>query len=186
MMLEKALRPISYIGFTHDVLRRVRKDVRDWWMFGLMAIPGELGSVIRLSFINFKGVGRNVRLLRGGWVDHWGNLSIGDHTQINRFFLINAGGGVEIGDNVLIGPYSIIYSQSHNYQARDVLIKKQGYTRAKVVIEDDVWLCARATILPGVRVRKGTVVAAGAIVTKDTEPYSIVAGVPARKIGERE
>jgi len=53
------------------------------------------------------------------------------------------------------------------------------------VIEDDVWLCAGSVVLPGVRVKKGTVVAAGAVVTKDTEPYSIVGGIPAVKIGQR-
>jgi maltose O-acetyltransferase len=78
-----------------------------------------------------------------------------------------------------------IYSQNHNWRDRGAHIADQGKTRAKVVIEDDVWLCAGSVVLPGVKVRKGTVVAAGAVVTRDTEPYSIVGGIPAVKIGER-
>lgn len=82
-------------------------------------------------------------------------------------------------------PQVIIYSQNHNYIDSKTFIRTQGYTRAKVTIENDVWLVIRSVILSGVQVREGTVVAADSVVTKDTVPYSIVACVPAAKIGQR-
>lgn len=151
-----------------------------------MAIPGEIGSSIRTTIVPFKRLGSAVKVRRGGWIFNPSEVSIGDNSRLNIGFLINGGGGVEIGSHVRVGPRVIIYSQNHNYEDRALCIDEQGYRRAKTVIEDDVWLCAGAIILPGVTVRKGTVVAAGAVVTKETEPYSIVAGVPAIKIGERQ
>ncbi len=166
--------------------KRVRWELREWLMALVTALPGQMGSFMRKAVIPFKAVGKNVWIQRGFWVKYPGQLSIGDHTEINDNCHIHAGGGVGIGRNVLIGPDVIIYSEDHNYRDSRVCIKDQGYTKAMVVIEDDVWLCARTLILPGVRVGQGTVVAAGAVVAKDTEPYSVVAGVPAIKIGQRQ
>lgn len=113
------------------------------------------------------------------------NLVIGAHSSITAYCQLNAKAGITIGDNVLIGPGTFIWSQNHKMQDATVNIREQGYERAPVVIEDDVWVAARCVILPGVRLAKGTVVAAGAVVTRSTEPYSIVAGVPAREISKR-
>src|SRR3990172_8595102 len=165
--------------------KRVRWELREWLMALVTALPGQTGSLIRKAVIPFGTVGKNVLIRQGFWVKNPGKLSIGDNTRISYKCHISAAGSVEIGRNVLIGPDAIIYSENHNYRDSMVCIKDQGYTKAKVVIEDDVWLCARVTILPGVRVRQGTVVAAGAVVTKDTDPLSVVAGVPAIKIGQR-
>lgn len=172
-------------GFIRFAFSDVFREIREWVRVILMAIPGEIGSLIRTSLMSIQTVGENVRILRGGWIDYPEKLKVGKKTQINRFCLINAGGGVEIGENVLIGPYTIIYSQNHNFSDRSIPINRQSYTKKNVIIEDDVWLAARVMILPGIIVRKGTVVAAGAIVTKDTDPYAIMAGAPAVKIGER-
>ncbi len=90
------------------------------------------------------------------------------------------------GNDVLIGPGTYVWSQNHRFDRVELAIREQGVERAAVDIEDDVWIAARCVILPGVRIAKGTVVAAGAVVTRSTEPYTIVAGVPARMIGKRE
>ncbi|WP_140287112.1 acyltransferase, partial [Vibrio parahaemolyticus] len=90
--------------------------------------------------------------------------------------------GVIIGDNVLIGPNVIIYSQNHKYKNKKLIIREQGYEKAPVYIEDDSWIAASCIILPGVKIAQGSVVAAGSVVTKSTEPYSVYAGVPAKKI----
>jgi len=185
MNWRKLLQPASYWNLGRRLFALVRFELRQWLMGCVLALPGNIGLTIRRVVIPFGVMGRNVRLQSGTWIEYPGKLTIDDNTQINRYCLINAGGGVEIGKNVLIGPYVVIYSQNHNYKDRKVCISHQDYTRAKIVIEDDVWLCARSTILAGVRVREGTVVAAGAVVTKDTEPYSTVAGIPAVKIGQR-
>jgi maltose O-acetyltransferase len=186
MSWRKALRPVLYWNVIKHVFSIISREFGSWFWSFIMVLPGEIGSTIRTTVVPFKAIGRRVRLLHGGWIEYPGNLSIGDYTQINRRCTINAGGGVEIGKNVLIGPGAVIYSINHNYSDRRRCIAEQGYTNAEVIIEDDVWLGACAIITPGVRVRKGTVVAAGAVVTKDTEPYSIVAGVPAIKIGQRD
>jgi len=78
-----------------------------------------------------------------------------------------------------------MHAENHNIGRTDVPIDAQGVTRQGIVIEDDCWLGGGATILAGVRVGRGAVVAAGAIVTRDVPPYAIVAGVPARVVRMR-
>jgi len=166
-------------------LRVIKSEFRQWSYTLVLSVPGRLGALARRRLLPFGKIGKNVRLERGSWFEHPEKITIGESTGVNRYCFIHAGGGVEIGRNVLLGPFVTIYSQNHNWRDRGARIQEQGRTRAKVVIEDDVWLCAGSVVLPGVKVRKGTVVAAGAVVTKDTEPYSVVGGIPAGKIGER-
>jgi acetyltransferase-like isoleucine patch superfamily enzyme len=166
-------------------LRVLKSEFRQWSYTLILAAPGRFGARIRRRWLPFGKMGNNVRLDRGSWFEHPENITIGDDTGANRYCFIHAGGGVDIGCNVMLGPFVTIYSQNHNWRERSVNIADQGRTRAKVVIEDDVWLCAGSVVLPGVKVRRGTVVAAGAVVTRDTEAYSIVGGIPAVKIGER-
>jgi acetyltransferase-like isoleucine patch superfamily enzyme len=87
---------------------------------------------------------------------------------------------IRVGNDVSIGPEASILTLSHDPQS-DVFCDKGG----DVVIGDKVWIAYRAIILPGVTIGEGAVIAAGAVVTKDVMPYSIMAGSPARKIGER-
>ena len=84
------------------------------------------------------------------------------------------------GSDVSIGPEATILTLGHDPQSPD--FADQG---GDVIIGDHVWIAYRAIILPGVRIGDGAVVAAGAVVSKDVEPYTIVAGVPARQVGER-
>ena len=185
MKRKNILRPVFYVNVAKLVLTLVSIELGEWIMALIMAIPGTIGSKIRTIVIPFKRVGKSVNIAQGGWIFRPSQITIGDNTIFNIGVLMNGGGGVDIGNNVLCGPRVVIYSQNHNYTRRTVCIGDQGYAYAKVVIEDDVWLCAGAIILPGVRVKKGTVVGAGAVVAKDTEPYSVVAGVPAVKVGQR-
>lgn len=163
----------------------VSYDIKQWLITFLMILPGRAGSSLRNTLIPFKTIGEGAKLQPSIIIKSPNRLAIGDNFFIDSQSIINANGDVEIGNDVLIGPGVIIYSENHNYKDKTICIANQGYTRAKIVIEDDVWLGARSTILAGVSVRKGTVVAAGAVVTKDTELYSVVAGIPAVKIGQR-
>ena len=79
----------------------------------------------------------------------------------------------------------MIIPNNHNFISRDKTIIEQGATAKGIVIEDDVWIGHGCTILDGIVLAKGTVVAAGSVVNKSTEPYSVVAGVPARIIKYR-
>lgn len=79
----------------------------------------------------------------------------------------------------------MIWSQNHEYGCLATPIREQGYFRAKVIIDDDVWIGAGAIILPGVRIARGTVVAAGAVVTSSTSPFDVIGGVPAKLLKTR-
>ena len=98
---------------------------------------------------------------------------------------INAKGGIIMGDYVLIGSNVTISSGRHPIEGRSPSIFERPTEPCPIVIENDVWIGANAVIMPGITLKKGTVVGAGAIVTKDTEEYSVVAGVPAQIIRYR-
>ncbi len=114
------------------------------------------------------------------------NIKIGERVSINRNTMITAKAPIEIGNNVSIGPNVVINSGNHNFSRKDIPICNQGHTVENITIENDVWIGASAIILAGVTIGVGSVIAAGAVVTKDVEPYSIMAGVPARLIKKRE
>ncbi len=107
-------------------------------------------------------------------------LKVGKHTIINRDVLLDGRMGLTIGDNVSISEGCMILSLEHDPNSPS--FDNRG---AAVTIEDYVFIGSRATILPGIILEKGAVVGAGAVVTKSVAPYQIVAGVPAKVIGER-
>lgn len=113
-------------------------------------------------------------------------LKVGNNSSIGPYSYIGCSGYIELGDNVMMSPRVSIYSENHNFSQSDIPMIQQGITRSFVKIEDDCWLAANSVILAGVTVGKGSVVAAGSIVTKDVPPYSIVAGNPARIIKNRK
>lgn len=112
-------------------------------------------------------------------------LSVGDRLAVNSGVMINAAGGIRIGNDVLIGPHAKIWSVNHCYSSNDVPISFQGYVYKPVEIGDGAWIAANAVVLPGVKVGHDAIIAAGAVVTQDVPPFAIVGGVPARQIGSR-
>ena len=128
---------------------------------------------------NFSSMG-NLYLYGNG-----GEVLMGDNISVNTNVQIGAGGGrIVIGSNVLIGANVVLRSADHGLRATE-LIKGQPLSLGTINIEDDVWIGSNAVITSNVTLAKGTVVGAGAVVTKSTDPYSIVGGVPARKISHR-
>lgn len=114
-----------------------------------------------------------------------GSISVGDNVSINTNVQLGASGGrIVIGNNVLIAANVVMRAANHGLDSSE-LINKQPHSEGEIIIEDDVWIGSNVVITSNVTITKGTVVGAGAIVTKSTEPYSIVAGVPAKKIGDR-
>ncbi|HTF81422.1 MAG TPA: acyltransferase [Cytophagales bacterium] len=112
------------------------------------------------------------------FVEKGGILKVGENSRINGAH-ISSSVSVEIGKNVRIAPYVIIIDDDyHDIKDHFAETSKKG----AIVIEDDVWLAMSCKILKGVRVGKGSVVATGAVVTKDVPPYTVVAGVPAKVI----
>jgi len=110
-------------------------------------------------------------------------ITCGDNFYVNAHCHIL--GEITFGDNVLIAPKVIIWGRDHCYK-RDQLMNKQPYNRKPIKIGNDVWIGACAIVLKGVTIGDGAIVAAGAVVTKDVEPYTIVAGNPAKMIKRRE
>jgi acetyltransferase-like isoleucine patch superfamily enzyme len=112
-------------------------------------------------------------------------LSIGQTFGVNSGSYINAIGGITIGNHVLIGSNVTISSGRHPIDDATPPVFARASEPLPIAIEDDVWIGAGAVIMPGITLRQGTVVGANAVVTKSTEAYTVVAGVPARKIRSR-
>jgi acetyltransferase-like isoleucine patch superfamily enzyme len=113
-------------------------------------------------------------------------LRVGDRSNLGHWAYVGCSGFVSIGSHVLMGPRVSLLAENHNLESADETIKAQGVTRLPITVEDDVWLGAGCTVVGGVTIGRGSVVAAGAVVTGDVEPWSVVAGVPARLVRSRE
>jgi len=109
-------------------------------------------------------------------------IKIGRNSLIGEYSVIRGQGGVVIGDRVYTSPFTQIVAVNHVYDDPGRPFVEQGITAEGIVIEDDVWLGSGAIVTDGVRVGQGAVVAAGAVVTKDVAPHTVVAGVPARVV----
>lgn len=113
------------------------------------------------------------------------NIEIGDNSGIGMHSKVTS--YTKIGKNVMMGPNVSIYTQNHRFDRIDIPMIEQGNQEYKpVVIEDDVWIAANAIILPGVTIKKGAIIGAGSVVTKDVMEYNVVAGVPAKVIKVRK
>ena len=106
-----------------------------------------------------------------------GDVTIGDYSRIGIHCTVI--GPVSIGNHVNLAQGITVTALNHNFSDTTQRIDQQGITTRPVVISDDVWIGANAVILPGVTIGQHAVVAAGAVVTKDVPPYSVVGGVPA-------
>ncbi len=111
-------------------------------------------------------------------------IKIGRDSLVGEYSVIRGQGGVTIGDRVYTSPFSQIIAVNHVFEDPGRPFIEQGITAEGIVIEDDVWIGASAVITDGVRVGKGSVVAAGAVVTRDVPPHTVVGGVPAKLIKE--
>ena len=109
-----------------------------------------------------------------------GDVIIGDHTRVGLHNTII--GPVTIGSHVNMAQGITVTALNHNFTDTEKRIDEQGISTTPVTIEDDIWIGANATILSGVNIGRHSVIAAGAVVTKDVPPHSLVAGVPAKVI----
>ncbi|MFT4800345.1 MAG: acetyltransferase-like isoleucine patch superfamily enzyme [Flavobacteriaceae bacterium] len=114
-------------------------------------------------------------------------VEIGEYSLINPFTVIYSGSGVKIGDNVMIAPHCMIASGNHGFKQTRVSMRHAlDISKGPIIIEDGVWIGANSTVTDGVKIGREAVVGAGSVVLKDVEPWSIVAGVPAKVIGYRK
>ena len=131
-------------------------------------------------------IGDNCWIRSFARIHSWrGSVEIGDNSSINAYTIIYGTGGVKIGKGVRIAAHTVIVASMHNHENLDIPIYQQGWTAKGIRIEDGVWIGCNAAILDGVTVGHDSIVAAGAVVTTDVPPNSIVGGVPARVIRSR-
>ena len=116
-----------------------------------------------------------------------GAIKIGNRVAFNANVYINAcsGGRIVIEDDVLVAPNVVMRTNNHITSDREIPISQQGDISGEIIIENDVWIGANATIVGGVCIGQGAVVGAGAVVTRNVDQYTIVGGVPARFIKMR-
>lgn len=130
-----------------------------------------------------KHVGEHVNIEKGAMITS--SMEIGDNSGVGINALMH--GTVIIGNDVMMGPDCVIYTTNHSFDRIDIPMNQQGFSREEsVIIENDVWIGGRVTILPGVHIGNGSIVGAGAVVTKDIPDYAIVGGNPAKIIRYRK
>lgn len=153
---------------------------------GLPHAPG--ANEIKCFCMRLRGakVGRRVKVWSGVWMDAFDRLEIGDDVTIGKDAILITDGGLRIGHRAMIAHGSKLITEGHRVPPGRERMRFSGRDLAAVVIENDVWIATQAVILPGVTVGEGSVVAAGAVVTKDVPPFAIVGGVPAQLIRMRD
>jgi len=109
-------------------------------------------------------------------------IRIGRDSLIGEYSVIRGQGGVDIGDRVYTSPMTQLIAVNHIFDNPELSFIEQGVTAQGIIIEDDVWLGSNVVVTDGVRIGRGSVVAAGAVVTKNVPPHTVVAGVPAKEI----
>ena len=190
------------------IIRKIYKECIIWFEYIISYLPGSLGQIIRRYWLKFKFnittyhqhfIGIGAQFISPKYIKIYGKLmlsdfcyfnadggyiQIGHNVAFNRNVNINAscGGKIIIGNNCLIGPGVTMRTANHNYSRADINIQDQGHTAEDILIEEDCWLGANCIILGGVQIKKGAIIAAGAVVTKNVESFTVVGGVPAKLI----
>lgn len=114
-----------------------------------------------------------------------GQVCVGARSWLGPFCVVYGNAGVSIGCDVMIAAHTVITSVGHEHSRLDLPMRAQPLELGPVRIEDDVWIGAHCTVLPGVTIGRGAIVGAGAVVTRDVPPFAIVSGIPARPVGSR-
>lgn len=164
--------------FMHESAQRARKITAQ--MNGEYKTPEELRELF--SELIGQTVDDGFGLFPPFSADFGRNITVGKNVFINSGCCFQDQGGITIGDNVLIGQQVVIATLNHDL----IPDKRANMLPAPVKIGNDVWIGAHATILSGVTVGNGAVIAAGAVVTKDVPANAVVAGVPAKAIRQIE
>lgn len=162
------------------ILILILKKIHDWYL-------------VRYKWNHFI-IGKNLHAGRGVFLWAKDSITIGDNFYIGKYSIIEC--DAQIGNNVIFANYvSLIGRYDHHFQQLGTPIRLATQIRdkdydwkglgQKIIIEDDVWIGLGSIVLSGLTIKTGSIIAAGSVVTKDVEPYSIYAGNPAKKIRDR-
>ena len=128
--------------------------------------------------------GTDVNIEHGAWFGSGKGIRLGDRSDIGMDALVI--GPLEVGADVMMGPRCVLLASSHDTRSTDRPMNQQGFLDDRViVIEDNVWIGAGTTVLPGVRIGTGSIVGAGSVVTRDIPPWRVAVGSPARVVRSR-
>ncbi len=172
----------SHVKMAVDIARRVVSVFKCFWFWVLNYL------ICRVPFYCIRHwayrasgirIGRGASIKLGAYIEG-NNIQIGMDTSVGRNCVLDGRAALVIGNHVSISPDVQFITGSH-----DVNSTTFKFQSAPITVHDFVWIGTRCTILPGVTIGKGAVIAAGAVVTRDVPDRTIFAGVPARKIGER-
>lgn len=186
---------IALVQLFKQVLRRARWSIWTCLYFGCARfLPvsyhfgGGIGRWCRYQILKrlLGACGRNVNIEHGAYLSHPWRLQVGDNSGIGINCYVN--GPVQIGSDVMMGEDVMIFRRNHRTDDTEVPMIQQGFGDwATLVIENDVWIGARAIVVPSAcRIGQGSIIAAGAVVTKDVPPFAVVGGNPARVIKYRK
>lgn len=173
------------ISFSDIIFKYILRD----FIVGIFRnFPSAIGVLARMFLykVCLKKAGRGLRISELVTIKFPENIQVGNHVSFNEYDWIDGNGGIEIGNYVSIGPRVSIVSFEHGYEDLEIPIKLQKKEYNKIVIEDNVWIGAGSFIKSGVRIGTGSIIGAGSVITKDVEPYSVMGGVPARKLKSRK
>lgn len=172
-------------------IKRIKVELYTVLEFYFSLIPGVVGFRVRRflykRFLGRQGKGFGVGVL--GRIQQPHAVFVSDGVEINDRVWIAAndrGGEIRIEENTIIGPGCLIHSGNHRFNDLTKPIKLQGHNISPIHIGANVWVAANCTILKGVTIGEGAVIAAGSVVVKDVQAYAVVAGVPAKPIGNRK
>lgn len=177
-----------------ETLKRLYWDLADKrgrraiYEYFIRDLPGSFGIMVRRNHYTkqFRSAGELLNVLPGSHIINPQNIVCGNSLSVGICNYLQAGGGITFGDNVMLGPYAKIWTQTHRFESTDVPIKTQGYEYKAVEIGDDVWIGANAFIMPGAQIGSHTIISACSVVSAKKYPEGIIlSGYPARKIGER-
>jgi len=169
-------------------MKVVFREILSWLDFIIAYIPGRTGiRVRRIAFkIKVNKSGKNVNIGIGVQILGGKNIQTGSNIGINSNSVLGAHHGkITLGNNVIIGQNVVVRASDHKSESIEVPIIEQGQTGGEIIIGNDCWIGANSVITRNVKIGDHSVVAAGAVVTKDVEPFSIVGGVPSKLIKKR-
>lgn len=171
--VDRTIRYLFYSGVAKHLPRkvspggRIGRAARNWACRGL-----------------FEHLGVDTNVDAGAYFASGSRIRLGDRSGIGAESIVL--GSVHIGNDVMIGPRCVLLTEEHAFADTTRAMNTQGMLPdAPIVIEDDVWLGVGVTVLPGVRIGRSAIIAAGAVVTHDIEPLVIAGGVPAKKLKSR-
>lgn len=170
------------IAILSSLIALLPRSIRESLFVFFRGTHGKKGILIRYLLFRklVKSCGENVVIYEDAYILSLDQIECGDNVSIHEMSYIEAKGGLSIGNDVAIAHNASILTTNHAWDNPEVPIKYNPIKKRPVKICDDCWIGCGARIMPGITIGKRSVVAAGAVVTKDVSSHTIVAGLPAK------